>query len=75
MSRMPISRQIDTIVESMMFMVTMSMGVLPFASAHHSGEVAHQPACRFRRLILDAPSSYNALRHGLLEAIIRVGPP
>lgn len=29
MSRMPISRQIDTIVESMMFMVTMSMGALP----------------------------------------------
>ena len=29
MRRMPISRQIDTIVESMMFMVTMSMAPLP----------------------------------------------
>jgi hypothetical protein len=32
---MPISRQIDTIVESMMFMVTMSMGVLQGVALWH----------------------------------------
>ena len=44
---MPISRQIDTIVESMMFMVTMSMTDAP--QAHDSASKSHPFGAAFER--------------------------
>jgi hypothetical protein len=49
---MPISRQIDTIVESMMFMVTMSMGV---SSAFVPATIAAAPPVSQQAALPPAP--------------------